>query len=148
MKRFFLSALGMIGFTLSLLSCNDPVTGSKSLTEQITGNYGRAFEDDHGSYIGYTKDSIYITEKDNGFEVRNVRRYKSVNKDGHFDTDISGKIDTAFTRVPGFGTYAGTFNKIDTTISQAYGSSIKLVPEKGLLYFVNKPDKVYKKKLN
>lgn len=147
----FKQGVGLVLFCSTvLLACNsDELTGSKQLTKAISGTYFREYQEDHQAYISYYRDSIFITAKDKSFELRNVKRLKIRNKDGSYDTNILGEIDSSFTKVPGFGTLLGDFNKTDTTISLPYGkSSVKINPNKKELFFVNNPEVVYRKSID
>lgn len=146
MKNVFKISLAFaVGLLTGCLGSSDPVTGSKALTDQVAGKYAREWQEDKGSYMAYGRDTIYLIQKDNNFEVNNHRWYNTINKDSSPTKNYRGEIQTGYTRIGGFPTFQGIFNKIDSTISNTQGGSFKVNVVTGKLYIVDNPRFTYTK---
>lgn len=143
MKNFLKGLIVVVGLFTGCSGANDKVTGSKSLTEEVTGKYARSLNfSGKSSYDGqpftsFLKDTIIVIQKDNGFEIQNHYWKKTVNKNGK-SSDSNGEYGKG-------ETFQGTFNKIDTTISSPLGGSIKINTQKGQLFATEHPDIIFSK---
>ena len=102
------------------------ITGSSN---DISGKYYREYKEPHGSYYLNIRDTIIVIKKDRSYEIQNHQWFIS-----------SDKPNEPYFRVPGFPTYQGTFNEIDTSISRERGGSIKFDLQKQLLYNADHPE--------
>ncbi|MET3114891.1 hypothetical protein AAKU52_002631 [Pedobacter sp. CG_S7] len=128
-----LSALFMAVLGLSACgSGGDQVTGSSSITEQVAGIYSREEKAPTEDWI--YRDTILVIRKDKNFEVGNHKWFFSKREQ-----------ERGFYKVSGFQSFQGVYNEIDTTISHPQRGSLKIDINKGLLYIVDKPEKVYTK---
>lgn len=144
MKNVFQISLAFaVGLLTGCLGSSDPVTGSKSLTDQVAGKYVRTLETNGvSSYDGkpFTtslKDTILLIQKDQGFEVQN-RYWKRVVSNDVSSSNSKGEYGKG-------DSYQATFNKIDTTITNPLGGSIKIDVNKGLLFGVDRPKVIFNK---
>lgn len=125
----------LLSVVLCLAACgsgSDKVTGSSSLTDELSGKYSREYKKETDKSI--IRDTILIVKKDQNFEVVNHRWF--------FDML---KPNDGFSKVSGFGSFEGIFNQTDTTLSNPQGGSMRFDLSKGILYIVDKPGMSYTK---
>jgi len=122
-----------------LSSCNyssDDITGSQTLTNSITGKYTKSFTENHGSYSDFIRDTIIIIKKDHGFEIQNHVYFSSSLDDS-----------TIFTKVPGFPTFQGVYNKTDSSITHPSKGSLKFNFLNNTVYSADNPSLSYLKSI-